>query len=47
MILNAIQLASGLAILAAQAFALLLMILGAIDLHGHIQEKKRKGKRAN
>ena len=36
------NLAFGLLLLAGQTFALLLMILGAIDLHGHIKEKKAK-----
>ncbi len=39
MIQTASELLIGLMILGAQTFALLLMILGAIDLWGHFKEK--------
>lgn len=40
--MDIINLAAGLAILAAQSFALLLMVLGAIDLWTHIKERGSK-----
>lgn len=40
--MNAINLVAGLALLAVQGFALLLMVLGAIDLWTHIKERGRK-----
>ena len=42
MIRTSFDLAAGLAILAVEGFALFLMILGAIDLHGHIKEKRER-----
>ena len=42
MIAQGFNLATGLMILAAQGFALFLMILGSIDLHSHIKNKKGK-----
>jgi hypothetical protein len=42
MISQAIELGAGLAVLAAQGFALFLMVLGAIDLYGHIKERGGK-----
>lgn len=38
----AAELAFGLAILGAKAFALFLMTLGAIDLHTHLTERKER-----
>lgn len=40
--MDAINLVAGLALLAVQGFALLLMVLGAIDLWTHIKERGRK-----
>lgn len=40
--MDAVNLMAGLAILAAQSFALLLMVLGAIDLWTHIKERESK-----
>lgn len=42
MLTTLIQLVAGLSILAAQGFALFLMVLGAIDLYTHIKERGRK-----
>lgn len=41
MIYSGLELFGALLILGFKAFAMLLMILGAIDLHGHLQERKR------
>jgi hypothetical protein len=40
--MDALNLITGLAILAGEAFALFLIILGAIDLWTHIKEKEGK-----
>lgn len=40
--MDAINLVAGLAMLAAQGFALLLMVLGAIDLWTHFKEREGK-----
>lgn len=42
MITTLAGLGAGLAILAGESFALFLMVLGAIDLYGHIQQKKER-----
>lgn len=42
MISASFDLAAGLLILGAEAFALFLMILGAIDLWGHIQGERTR-----
>lgn len=41
MISTAFDLAAALLLLAGESFALLLMILGGIDLYDHFQERKR------